>query len=96
MHTSGLCLPFSHPSHSVPPEAAEAGEDQRLPVDGGGIYQEPGADEASRGETGGQTLLHMCLYVQYSVYSGLHVATIILFLSCFFFFVFTGGEVKGG
>lgn len=60
---SGLCLPFSHPSHSVSPEAAEAGADQGLPADGGGIYQEPGADEASGGETGGQTLLHMCLYV---------------------------------
>lgn len=58
---AGLCLPFSHPSHSVPPEAAEAGADQRLPTDGGGVHQEPRADEASGGETGGQPLLHMCL-----------------------------------
>lgn len=46
-------LPFSHSSHSVSPQAAETGADQRLPTDGGGVHQEPGADEASRGETGG-------------------------------------------
>lgn len=50
---AGLCLPFSHSSHSVPPKAAEAGADQRLPTDGGGVHQEPGADEASGGKTGG-------------------------------------------
>lgn len=50
-------LAFSHSSHSVPPEAAEAGADQRLPADGGGVHQEPGADEASGGETGGEPLL---------------------------------------
>lgn len=78
---AGLCLPFSHPSHSMPPEAAEAGADQRLPTDGGGVHQEPGADEASGGETGGQPSLHMCLACFCAVYSGLNVATIILFIS---------------
>ena len=38
--------PLSHPSHPVPPEAPEAGENQGLPADGGGVHQEPGADEA--------------------------------------------------
>ncbi len=45
----------------MPPEAAEAGADQRLPTDGGGVHQKPGADEASGGETGGQSILHMYL-----------------------------------
>ena len=40
----------------MPPEAAEAGTDQRLPTDGRGVHQEPGADEAPRRETGGQLL----------------------------------------
>lgn len=43
----------------MPPEAAEAGADQRLPVDGGGVHQKPGADEASGREAGGQSLRHM-------------------------------------
>lgn len=51
-----LCCPSSHPSHPVPFEAAEAGADQRLPADGGGVHSQPGADEAPGGETGGQTL----------------------------------------
>lgn len=34
-------------------EAAEAGEDQRLSADGGGVHQEPRADETTRGKTGG-------------------------------------------
>ena len=34
-------------------QAAEAGAHQRLPVDGGGVHQEPGATEATGGETGG-------------------------------------------
>lgn len=46
-------LAFSHSSHSVPPQAAETGAHQRLPTDGGGVHQEPGADEASGGEAGG-------------------------------------------
>lgn len=50
----GLCLPFSHSSHSMPPEAAEAGADQRLPADGGRVHQKSGADEASGRKTGGQ------------------------------------------
>uniref|UniRef100_A0A3Q3JX89 AAA+ ATPase domain-containing protein n=1 Tax=Monopterus albus TaxID=43700 RepID=A0A3Q3JX89_MONAL len=49
----GLCLSFSHPSHSVPSEAAKTGADQRLLTYGGGIHQEPGTDETSGGETGG-------------------------------------------
>lgn len=51
-------LYFSHPSHSVPPEATKAGADQRLPTDGGRVHQEPGADEAPGGETGGESLWH--------------------------------------
>lgn len=50
-----ICCFSSHPSHSVPSEAAEAGADQRLPTDGGGVHQKPGADEATGRETGGQT-----------------------------------------
>lgn len=45
---------FSHTSHSVPSEAAEAGEDQRLFTDGGGVHQEPGANETLRRKTGGR------------------------------------------
>lgn len=54
-------LVFSHPSHSVPPQAAETGANQRLPADGGGVHQESGADEASGGETGGQPLLRRAM-----------------------------------
>lgn len=54
-----LCFSTSHPSHPVPFEAAEAGADQRLPADGGGVHSQPGADEAPGGETGGQTLINM-------------------------------------
>lgn len=79
---AGLCLPFSHPSHSVPPEAAEAGADQRLPTDGGGVHQEPGADEAFGGETRGQPLLHMCLtHLLLCRVFGFNLETIILFSS---------------
>lgn len=45
----------------MPPEAAEAGADQRLSADGGGVYQEPGTDEAFGRETGGLLWLHMPL-----------------------------------
>ena len=55
----------------MPPEVAEAGADQRLLTDGGGVHQEPGADEASGGETGGQLLLHICLTCSSAVYLGL-------------------------
>lgn len=74
MTHAALCLPFSHPSHSVPLEAAEAGADQRLPPNGGGVHSEPGADEASGGETGGQTLMHMRLTSFSAVYCRLNVA----------------------
>ena len=37
----------------MPPEAAEAGAYQRLPTDGGGVHQEPGADETPGREAGG-------------------------------------------
>lgn len=40
----------------MPLEAAEAGTDQRLPTDGGGVHQEPGADETFGRETGGRPL----------------------------------------
>ena len=43
----------SDTTHTLSPEAAEAGAHQGLPVDGGGIHQEPGASEATGGETGG-------------------------------------------
>lgn len=43
----------SHPSQPLPTEAAEAGEDQRLPSDGRGIHPEPGTDETVGGEAGG-------------------------------------------
>lgn len=68
---AGLRLPFSHSSHSVPPKAAEAGADQRLPTDGGGVHQEPGADEASGGKTGGESLLYIYLTYLCPVYLGL-------------------------
>lgn len=68
---AGLCLPFSHSSHSVPPKASEAGADQRLPTDGGGVHQEPGADEASGGKTGGESLLYIYLTYLCPVYLGL-------------------------
>lgn len=66
---AGLC--FSHSSHSVPPKAAEAGADQRLPTDGGGVHQEPGADEAFGGKTGGESLLYISVTYFCPVYLGL-------------------------
>ena len=51
-----ICLSFSHSSYSVSPEATEAGTDQRLPTYGGGVHQEPGANETLGRETGGQPL----------------------------------------
>ena len=44
---------YSDATHTMSTEAAEAGAHQRLPVDGGRIHQEPGASEATGGETGG-------------------------------------------
>lgn len=62
-----FCLfAFSYTSHSVPPEAAEAGTDQRLPAYGGRVYQEPGADEAPGRETGGQHL-HLKYHTSFCV-----------------------------
>lgn len=69
-----LCFPSSHPPHSMPFEAAEAGADQRLSADGGGVYSQPGADEAPRGETGGQTLINLCVKSFFSVFCRLNVA----------------------
>lgn len=74
LHTTPItvqCIPSSHPSHPVPFEAAEAGADQRLPADGGGVHSQPGADEAPGGETGGQTLINMLFL---SLCRGLNVA----------------------
>lgn len=74
----------------MPSEAAEAGADQRLPPDGGGVHQKPGADEASGRETGGQPLLHMLhIWVKLLIKCYFSI-TIILVLS-----FITGGEVKG-
>lgn len=48
----GLASFPSDSSHTMPPQTTEDGTHQGLPTDGGGIYQEPGATEATRGETG--------------------------------------------
>lgn len=61
----------------MPFEAAEAGTDQRLPADGGGVHQEPGADEASGRETGGQPLLSHSPLIRLPV---LHVQVFVFFL----------------
>lgn len=65
----------------MPSEAAEAGEDQGLPPHGGGVHQEPGADEASGGEAGGTvftclsgspSIIFLCgtLIVLFSLFGG--------------------------
>lgn len=51
-----LVLALSHSPHTVPTEAAQAGEDQRLSSDGGGIHQEPRTDEAPGGKARGVVL----------------------------------------
>lgn len=38
---------FSHSTHTVQTEASEAGEDQGLSANGGGVHSEPRADEAT-------------------------------------------------
>lgn len=79
-----FCL--SHSPYSVPPEAPEAGTDQRLPSDGGGVHQKPGADETPGGETGGLHLsLHCLVYflgdVEFLDTPNFHAAIIVTNLS---------------
>ena len=50
---TALSFSLSNSPHTLQAETAEAGEDQRLLADGGGVYQEPGTDETPGGETGG-------------------------------------------
>lgn len=45
----------------MPSEATEAGADQGLPTDGGGVHQKPGADETPGRKTGGEFLFYVCL-----------------------------------
>lgn len=96
-------MPFSHPSYSVPSKAAEAGADQRLPTDGGGVHQEPGADEASGGETGGQSLLHtVCASLGFALdisvdttnlFFHLVLVFFVFFFEYFFFFLLNFGHI---
>lgn len=46
-------LLLSNSSHEMSAQVAEDGKSQRLPVDGGRVYQEPGTTQATRRETGG-------------------------------------------
>jgi len=79
----------------VPPEVAEAGTNQRLPADGGGIHQEPGADEAARGKAGGQPLYDIDLPSFWDSCFGYNDCTLKPFVN-FLSFSLSGGEVKGG